>query len=148
MAIVAAKIQGEGSEGAIAAALEALANYKLYKTGAEVELKQAIRTLRQIDAKRMLSYVLIGAAEVDLASQQLTLAADRAEAALEAAQIKNHVSETALAWAILIQSCVRLGNLERATAQFEALHPHINRHALSARARIWFDQTMQLMQSL
>ncbi|MBD2054661.1 AAA family ATPase, partial [Oculatella sp. FACHB-28] len=146
MAIVAAKMQGEGSEGAIAAALEALANYKLQRAGAEVKLQQAIATLRQIDAKRMLSYVLNVAAGMDLASQRQELAAVRAEAALEAAQIKNHASETASAWAILIHSLVELKDLERATAQFEALYPHIDRCQLSAYAQVWFDRTMQLMQ--
>jgi hypothetical protein len=145
MAIIAAKIQGEGSEGVIAAALKALANYKLQKAGAEVDLKQAIATLRQIDAKRMLSYVLNVAAEVDLASQRLELAAVRAEAALEVAQIRNHASETASAWAILIHSLVGLEDLERATAQFEALHRHIDRRELSAHGQVWFDRTMQLM---
>jgi hypothetical protein len=146
MAIVAAKIQGEGSEGAIAAALKALANYKLQKTGAEVELKQAIATLRQIDAKRMLSYVLNVAAEVDLASQRLELAAVRAKAALEAAQIKNHASEMASAWGIWIHSLVGLEDLEQATAQFEALQRQIDRRQLSAHAQGWFDRAMQLMQ--
>ncbi len=146
MAIVAAKIQGEGSEGAIAVALKALANYKLQKTGAEVDLKQAIATLRQIDAKRMLSYVLNVAAEVDLASQRLELAAVRAKAALEAAQIKNHASETASAWGIWIHSLVGLEDLEQAIAQFEALHRQIDRHQLSAHAQGWFDRAMQLMQ--
>jgi hypothetical protein len=147
MAIVAAKIQGEGSEGAIAAALKALANYKLQKTGAEVELQQAITTLRQIDAKRMLSCVLNVAAEADLAAQRLELAVVRAEAALEVAQIKNHASETASAWAILIHSLVGLGDWKQATAQFEALHPHIDRRELSAHAQRWFDRTIQLMQN-
>ncbi|MBD2033476.1 AAA family ATPase [Leptolyngbya sp. FACHB-321] len=146
MAIVAAKIQGEGSEGAIAAALKALANYKLQKAGAEVDLKQAISTLQQIDAKRMLPYVLNVAAEADLVSQRLELAVIRAEAALEVAQIKNHASETASAWAILIHSLVGLGNLEWATAQFESLARHIDRRELSAHAQGWFDRTMQLMQ--
>jgi DNA-binding SARP family transcriptional activator/predicted ATPase len=147
MASVAAKIQGEGSEGAIAAALKALANYKLQKTGAEIELQQAIATLRQIDAKRMLSYVLNVAAEADLVSQRLELTVVRAEAGLEVAQIKNHASETASAWAILIHSLVGLGDLERATAQFEALHHQIDRRQLSAHAQGWFDRTLQLMQN-
>lgn len=146
MAIVATRMQGEGSEGTIAAALEALANYKLQRAGAEVKLQQAIATLRQIDAKRMLSFVLNVAAGVDLVSQHPELAAVRAESALEAAQIKNHASETASAWAILVHSLVELKDLERATAQFEALYPHIDRRELSAYAQVWFDRTVHLMQ--
>jgi len=70
MAIVAAKIKGEGSEGAVANALLALANYQLQQIGADAALDLAIVTLQQVDAKRMLSYVLIGAAQVDLECDQ------------------------------------------------------------------------------
>ena len=66
MAIVGAKIKGEASEGAVANALLALANYQLQQIGADAALERAIATLQQVDAKRMLSYVLIGAAQVDL----------------------------------------------------------------------------------
>ncbi len=68
MALVAAKIKGEGSEGAVANAL--LANYQLEQIGADAALERAIATLQQVDAKRMLSYVLIGATQVDLECDQ------------------------------------------------------------------------------
>ncbi|NJM60273.1 MAG: transcriptional regulator, partial [Oscillatoriales cyanobacterium RU_3_3] len=103
MAIVAAKIQGEGSEGAIARALSALANYQLQQPDAGAALESAIATLQQVDAKRMLSYVLIGAAQTDLECDRTFLATTRAEAALIAAQTVDHPSEIALAWAILLQ---------------------------------------------
>ena len=70
MAIVAAKIKGEGSERAVANALLALAHYQLQQIGADAALERAIATLQQVDAKRMLSYVLIGAAQVDLECDQ------------------------------------------------------------------------------
>ncbi|MBI4780832.1 MAG: AAA family ATPase [Oscillatoriophycideae cyanobacterium NC_groundwater_1537_Pr4_S-0.65um_50_18] len=144
MALVAAKIQGEGSEGAVAAALEALANYTLGQSEAEAILEQAIATLKQLDAKRMLTYVLIGAAEVDLKSNRANVAAMRAKAALCEAQIMNQPSETALAWAILVQSALALGDLEQAIATFEA-QQGIDRHSLSARSRLAFDQTLHCM---
>jgi hypothetical protein len=52
MAIVAAKIKGEGSESAVANALLALANYQLQQIGADAALERAIATLQQVDAKR------------------------------------------------------------------------------------------------
>ncbi|NJR40736.1 MAG: AAA family ATPase [Leptolyngbyaceae cyanobacterium CSU_1_4] len=146
MAIVAAKIQGEGSEGAVASALEALANYKLHQPGAAAALKQAIEMLHQLDAKRVLSYILIGAAEVDLESDRLELAAVRSDAALQSAQAMKHPSETALAWAFWVQSVVALGQPEQAIAQFEALYSQIDPSTLSDRARVAFDHTVQLMQ--
>lgn len=109
MAIVAAKIQGGGSEGAIATALAALANYQLQRLEAETDLEQAITLLYQVDAKRMLSYVLVGAAEVDLANRQLEQALTRAEAALQAAQIITQPCEMALAWAIRGANCPGFG---------------------------------------
>lgn len=109
MAIVAAKIKGEGSEGAVANALLALANYQLQQIGADAALDRAIATLQQVDAKRMLSYVLIGAAQVDLECDRPLLATARAEAALQAAQTVDHPSEIALAWAILIEGALGLG---------------------------------------
>ncbi len=147
MATVAAKMNGEGSEAVFATALKALASYVLQQPGAEAALKQAIAMLRQVDAKRMLSYVLIGAAQTDLASDRLKLATIRAEAALQAAQTVNHFSEIALAWALFIQATLALGDRQRATTCFEALRRTINCQALSAQARARFDQVMQLMQA-
>jgi hypothetical protein len=146
MAIVAAKTKGEGSEGAIAAALEALANYRLQQPDAEPVLAQAIATLKLMDAKRMLSYVLIGAAEVDLECGRPALATVRAEAALQAARVIAHTSEISLAWAISIQGALALGERERATAQFEALRDQIDRHALSTYARAAVDRAIQQIQ--
>lgn len=145
MAIVAAKIKGEGSEGAIAQALLALANYQLQQPGAGAALERAIVTLQQIDAKRMLSYVLIGAAQIDLDCDRTLEATTRAEAALEAAQTVEHPSEIALAWAILIQGILGLGDRERAIALFESLRSRIDRPALSFRARTAVDRAIEQM---
>jgi DNA-binding SARP family transcriptional activator/predicted ATPase len=148
VATIAAKIQGEVSEGAVSAALAALAEYQLQQLGSEAALEEAIVKLNQVDAKRMLAYVLIGAAEVDLMHQRFDRAAVRAEAALQAAQIMNHSSEIALARALVIQCALALGESDRAIAQFETFHRQSNRHTLSARARIKFDQVIQTMQTI
>jgi DNA-binding SARP family transcriptional activator len=146
MMIVAAKIQGVGSEGAVAVALAALANYRLQQPGARDALEQAIASLKQVDAKRILSYVLIGAAETDLKHNHPRLAIIRAEIALQAAQMINHFSEIALAWALAIQGLMALGDRDQATEKFESLRHKIDRHTLSARAQAAFDQTLQMMQ--
>lgn len=135
MSVVAAKSQGEGSETAIANALAALARYRLGQTNAETELEQAIATLQQADAKRMLAYVLIGAAAVDLNCDRPQLAVNRAEVALQNAQIVNHPSEIALSRAILIQGLLALGEQQRATAQLELLRQTSDRYDLSLLAR-------------
>ncbi|MEG5034616.1 hypothetical protein [Microcoleus sp. AT3-D2] len=145
MAIVAAKIQGEGSESAIAQALLVLANYQLQQTGADAALDRAIATLQQVDAKRMLSYVLIGAAQVDLECDRPVLATARAEAALEAAQTVDHPSEIALAWAILIEGALALSDREGAIARFESLRDRIDRTALSFRACTEVDRAIDAM---
>jgi DNA-binding SARP family transcriptional activator len=145
MAIVAAKIKGEGSEGAIAQALLALANYQLQEPGADAALERAIVTLQHIDAKRMLSYVLIGAAQIDLDCDRTLEATTRAEAALTAAQTVDHPSEIALAWAILIQGILGLGDRERAIVLFESLTERIDRPALSFRARTAVDRAIEQM---
>jgi DNA-binding SARP family transcriptional activator len=143
IAIVAAKIQGEGSEGAIATALAALANYQLQPLEANTKLEQAITLLYQVDAKRMLSYVLSGAAEVDLTHQRLELASTRAEAALQSAQIIDQPCEIAFAGAILIQTALALGESDRAAVQVQALQTEIDRHDLSKRARTAIDRAVE-----
>lgn len=147
MSAVAAKIKGEGSEGTVAMALAALAHYRLGQPNAETALTQAIATLQQVDAKRMLAYVLIGAAEVDLNHAQPELAVNRAEAALKNAQIVNHPSEIALSWAILIQGLLALGEQQRATAQFERLPQTIDRYDLSLLAQAAVERAIQQMQT-
>ncbi|XHX77630.1 MAG: hypothetical protein RBJ76_24875 [Stenomitos frigidus ULC029] len=146
LATVATKISGEGSEGTMASALTALANYQRQQPGADAALEQAIATLQQIDAKRMLSYVLIGAAEVNLEWKRLQWVVQRSEAALQAAQIIKHPSEITLAWAMSIRGFLALGEREQTIKQFELLGDEIDRHPLSVRARTAVDQVVQQMQ--
>ncbi|NJL49907.1 MAG: hypothetical protein HC929_24065 [Leptolyngbyaceae cyanobacterium SM2_5_2] len=143
MATVAAKVQGGGSEGAVATALAALARYQIQEPGADNGLTQAIATLQQVDAKRMLAYVLIGAATVDLQHRQPELAVERAELALKNAQIVNHPSEIALSWALLIQGWLALGVLDEARTQFEAFLQTVDCQALSHLAQAAINPIIQ-----
>jgi hypothetical protein len=146
MLVVAAKIQGEGSEAVVAFALKALARYRLGLGDTETELTEAIATLQQVDAKRMLSYVLTGAAEVDLSRDRPQLAVDRAETALKNARIINHPSEIAFSWATLIRGLLALGERQRATAQLELLQQTIEHHDLSFSAQSAIEQASQQIQ--
>jgi hypothetical protein len=148
LAIVATKISGDGSEGAMAAALTALANYQLQQPEADAALGQAIATLQQVDAKRMLAYVLTGAAEVDLEEQRPRLAVHRAETALQAAQIIKHPSAIALAWAISIRGFLALDEREQAATRFELFNAETDRHTLSVRARAAVEQVIQQIQPI
>ncbi len=134
MNIVAAKMSGEGSEKPFAIALAALACYRLQLFGAEDALEQALLVLRQIDAKRMLAYILIGAAEWDLDTGRIELAFTRAEEALGMAQAIDHSSEIAQAQAIAIQSTWACGQHQQALAQLQDLQHNIDEHTLSDRA--------------
>ncbi|WP_416667236.1 hypothetical protein [Egbenema bharatensis] len=143
MAIVAAKTPEEGSEGAIATALTALANYQLQQSAAAVDLEQAINLLYQVDAKRMLAYVLVGAAEVDLNHQQLERAMTHAEAALQTAQSINQPCEITLAGTLLVQTALALGETDRAATQFKFLQTQVDRRSLSVRAQRAIDRLVE-----
>lgn len=152
LSAVAAKIQGDGSEGAVAAALEALVNYHLQPSPpglsqAEPVLLEAIALLQQVDAKRVLAYLLSSAAGVDLANDRPELAVQRAETALANAQLVNHPSIIALSWALLIQGLLALGELEQAAIQFAAFQPLIQQQDLSLLAQTQVNTVIQAMQA-
>jgi tetratricopeptide (TPR) repeat protein len=147
MATVAARMKGESSEGAFAAALEALANYQLGCPQASAALEEAIATLQRIDAKRMLSYVLIGAAEIDLRGDRVALARDRAVLALTAAELVNHPSEIALAGALLVRATLALGDRDQAAAHVQTLHDKLDRYSLSVRACTAVDDVIQKIEN-
>lgn len=148
MTNLVAQIEGKESENAVAVALMALAHYYLQRPGSEADLEAAMVKLQQLDIKRVLAYVLIGAAEVDFAQERFELAAVRAEKALQAAQIMRNPSEIAIAWSILIQSVLALGQEEQAIAQFETLQTQIDRRLLSVRAQTQINHMMQQIQPL
>lgn len=147
IAAVAAKMPDDSSVIATAQALTALAHYSLQTASAATDLTQAIAALQQADAKRMLAYVLMQAAEVDLRCDRPDLALSRAELALENAQIINHPSEMAQSWAIAVQSAIATGDIQRAVAEFGALQPHINLQDLSLPAQTAVTLAQQHIQS-
>jgi DNA-binding SARP family transcriptional activator/predicted ATPase len=146
MVEVATKIEGEGSEVSVASALAALARYRLPQPNAEralEEINRAIATLQQVDAKRMLAYVLIGAAAVDLECDRPELAVNRATIALQNARIVNHPSEIALSWAILVQGLWALGDQNQALAELRELRQNVNYHDLSFLALTAINRAIQ-----
>ncbi len=135
LATVAAKISGEGSEGAFAAVLDALARYAIGQADAEVMLAQALSALRQMDSQRMLAYTLTFAADIDLKYHRTELAIARAEAAFRAAQMVDHPSEMALAEATLIRGILQQGDHKTALQSLKNLQQTTNLYGVSARAR-------------
>lgn len=144
---VADNIHGEGSETAVARALTALVHYQLGQPNAGSRLTEAIAALQQVDAKRMLAYLLLGAAAVDLSQSQAALAVERAAAALQNAQIVNHPSEIALSWALLIQGLTQLGEHQRARNEVEQLQIAIAHIDLSQAAQTAVEHVMQQLQT-
>jgi DNA-binding SARP family transcriptional activator/predicted ATPase len=145
MLAAADQIQGEGSEAAIAAALKALANYQLQTPSAPEALAVAIVTLQRADAKRILAYILMMAAAVDLAEKRLSLACDRAQAALNNARAINHPSQIAFSWALVIQGLYRTGKREQAQADFQQLQHTIEIRAVSVSAQTAIAATRQAL---
>ncbi|WP_052050794.1 ATP-binding protein [Leptolyngbya sp. KIOST-1] len=143
---VAAHMPEDSSAAAIAQALAAVAHYQLDTPAAAPELAQAIAALEEADAKRMLAYVLMQAAEMDLRCDRPDLALSRAELALAHAQIINHPSEIAQSWAIAVQGAIATANMPQAIAQFEALYPTINLYDLSLPAQTAVNQAVQQIQ--
>jgi DNA-binding SARP family transcriptional activator len=155
LAIIVAKIPGGSIETAVAAALTALVNYQLKdhvdeqhpSPEAEAALETAILRLQQVDAKRMLAYVLIGAAESDLKCQRWDTAATRAASALELAETINHPSNIAMAAALFIQSQLGLARFEQANTLFQAHHQQMHNHDLGRRAQARVASTIQQLQT-
>ena len=123
--------------------LSALAHYQLAKPNAAVELTEAVAALQQLDVKRVLAYVLTGAAEVDLSQARPQLAMEHAEAALKNAQIMGHPSAIALSWAILIQALLAVGNHQRAKTELKTLQQTVDFHDVSVRARASIEHIRQ-----
>lgn len=126
---------GENSEGPFAIALQALAKYALEQENATTDLEQALLTLVQIDAKKMLAYVQTFAAEVDLKQQRPQQALKRAELALKITRLLAHPNEITLAWAILIKAQFAVGDEQTALSSFQDLQEMLDESVLSQRTR-------------
>lgn len=142
----AAQIQGEGSEAAVAQALSALAHYQFRESAAAESLATAIAALQRADAKRMLAYILMSAAAIDLEDGNLQLAYERAAAALTNARAINHPSEIACSWAVLIHSLFRLGESRQAQAELQQLQVTVDVRAISATAQQAIAQAQQALE--
>jgi len=135
LAPVAAKM-GEGSERTVADALDALARVAACVPGADEHLQRASARLREIDAKGMLSYVLVATAQLDLRARRLALARARAEEGLCAAEAVGRRSQVALARSVLARVAIEEGDPAEAARHLEAVGAETEgRLALSARAR-------------
>ncbi|MFQ3629431.1 MAG: hypothetical protein SNJ81_17885, partial [Cyanobacteriota bacterium] len=156
IATVASQIRGQGSESAVADALTALARYHLQEPDAAAALDRAIAVLRQLDNRRMLSYLLSSAAEVDLAGDRPTQAIEKATAALSEAQAIDQLIDLAQAWALLLQSWLRVAESagdrnaavaarQQATDLFQQFYPQISAADLSRRVRAAVAQAHQLI---
>ncbi|MFB8790872.1 MAG: BTAD domain-containing putative transcriptional regulator [Potamolinea sp.] len=126
---------GEGSGGPFAAALQALAQYTLGQENSTTNLEEALLTLVQIDAKKMLAYVQTSAAEVDLKQQRPQKALKRAELALTTTRLLANPNEIALAWATLIKAQLAVGDKQTALSSFQDLQEILDESVLSQKTR-------------
>lgn len=106
---VSAKL-GEGSEGAIATGLDALALLGAGAVDGAESVAAAIEGLAQVDAKSMLAYVLTMAAEMALTKGTIGEAAKLGARALEAALPLGKPSAIALAHAVLGRAALDAGH--------------------------------------
>jgi hypothetical protein len=135
LAPVAAKMT-EGSEGAIADALDALARVASAVSGADGHLEHAIARLQDIDAKGMLAYVLAAAADIDRAAGRVVRAQGRADAALAAAEAVERRTLVASARASLAELALARGDRAGAAAQVDAVARDVEtRFGVSERVR-------------
>jgi len=117
---VAKRVGGEGSEGAIADAFDALALRGEGAPEGAAKVDAAIRALELADAKVMLAYVLTAAAEQEIRRGELADAKLRAEAALAAAEPMGKPSAIVLAR-------VALGRCAAGGGDVDAVHAHLAR---------------------
>jgi DNA-binding SARP family transcriptional activator len=127
---------GEGSEAPVARALAALCKFCCGGQGTSTHLEDSIAELRSIDAKGMLAYVLILAAERDVETGQLDAGERRAHEALGAAQIVSRKSQMTLARMVLARVAQARNDSEAARRLLDTALPDLEEpHAISARAR-------------
>jgi hypothetical protein len=109
------------SEAAVADALEALARAALAEADAEDRLEQAISRLRDVDAKGMLAYLLVGAADLDRAAGRTASAERRATEGLAAAEAVQRQTLVASAHASLAELALATGDRAGAAAHLGAV---------------------------
>ena len=136
---VTQQMDGVGSERQVAAAFDALIQYRLAGTHLEkaqaTALNTSLNTLRRLDSQRMLTYLLTWAAETDLQAERWKLGMDRAEEALQLARVLNYPSEVTLAQAVLIKGALSTEQQSTAYQTFQTLRTNMQGTVLSGRAQ-------------
>ena len=117
---LAATKLGEGSEGAIADAFDALAMEGAGEADGTTRIAAAVEALAQADAKAMLAYVLTVAAEMAGERGAFTDASRLAQRALEAAQPLGKPSASVLAHAALGRAALGAGDPASARSHLDA----------------------------
>jgi DNA-binding SARP family transcriptional activator len=120
LAPVAAKMT-EGIEGAIADALEAVARMASAVPGADEHVERAVSRLREVDAKGMLAYVLLAAADIDRLSGRVERAQSRADTALATAEVVQRRTLVGSASALLAELALARGDRAGAAARLRSL---------------------------
>jgi tetratricopeptide (TPR) repeat protein len=129
----------DGSEAPFAGAVAALVDHALDPDAGEA-LEAALEPLRAVDAKYRLAFVLTRAGLIDLSRGAFGSAFDRAEEALELAEILDRPSERALALGMLAEASRARGDTEAADGYRESLDPRTLEQVAEpvlARLRTW-----------
>jgi hypothetical protein len=113
----------EGSEAPFARALLALCRYARNRAAAEAELDTCIAALRIADAKHRLAFTLLSAVDIDMARQEWSRTGERAEEALQMAEMLDRPTEIVVAHAALARIAEQQrddGGLQRHLAALRA----------------------------
>ncbi len=102
LAMIGEKLR-EGSERPLGRALLALCRYRKDEVDYRPALEDAIRALREVDAKQRLAFVLTQAASIESERGDLDVAQARALEAVELGRVLQQPTEAALARAVLLR---------------------------------------------
>jgi tetratricopeptide (TPR) repeat protein len=102
LAIIGEKLR-EGSERPLGRAMLALCRYRKDASDYRTALEEALQSLREVDAKQRLAFVLTQAASIESERGQLESALERAKEAVGLATVLEQPSEMALAHAVLLR---------------------------------------------
>jgi DNA-binding SARP family transcriptional activator len=120
LAVIGEKLR-DGSERPLGRAMLAICRYRKDKADYRPALEDALQSLREVDAKQRLAFVLTQAALVESARGQLDIASARAEEAVELGKILEQPSEMALARSVLLRIARDRGDEQAMREQVEEL---------------------------
>lgn len=121
LAVIGEKLR-EGSERPLGRAMLALCRYRKDAGEYRPALEDALQSLREVDAKQRLAFVLTQAASIESERGLFDSAARRADEAVELAEVLQQPSEMALARAVLLRVARERGDGAAVREQAEALH--------------------------